>query len=58
MRAITSIPVVVDDDPDHEGFYSIFTHSADMVNAELAGKIGERTVADRFVKFWNENLSG
>lgn len=58
MRAITSIPVVVDDDPDYEGFYSIFTNSADMINAELAGKIGERTVADRFAKFWNENLSG
>ena len=57
-RPITSFPVVVDNDPDNEGFFSIFTNSADTINVELAGKIGEREVADRLTKFWNENLQG
>jgi hypothetical protein len=41
--------VIVDQDPDYEGFYSIFT-DMDAINVELAGKIGERKIADYLAK--------
>ena len=41
--------VIVDQDPDYEGFYSVFT-DMDAINVELAGKIGERKIADYLAK--------
>ena len=36
----------VEDDPDYPDFFSVFAYTADELSgAELAGKIGERTVA-------------
>ena len=40
-------PYIIDADPDNEGFLSIYT-ATDGINAELAGKIGERSNADLF----------
>ncbi len=53
---------IVVDDPDYEGFWSVFTDEPNAINAELAGKIGERKIADwiaqsleQFELKWLEN---
>ena len=43
----TPTQFVVENDPDYEGFYSIYTNTQG-VNAEIAGKIGARNNADLF----------
>ena len=45
---------VVDLDPDDEEFFSIFANTEQGSSAEVAGKIGEREIADAIAEFLNQ----
>lgn len=43
-KMLSRAVITVEDDPDYEGFFSIFA-TWDGSGAELAGKIGEKNIA-------------
>ena len=43
----------IDNDPDNEGFFSVFVYNGKGGGAEVAGKIGERAVAEVIVAALN-----
>lgn len=53
---IAATKVIVDTDPDYPDCFSIYTDT-DGINAELAGKIADKDVADRFAELWNKSIT-
>lgn len=55
MENFRTYPVMVDQDWENEGCFSVWTDVPDTINAELCSGIADRRVADYIAKLWNDN---